>query len=275
MIRLSLTELDYIEIDQPEFGYRVEMRRAIDVVESDVDTELVDNGSEFDTRVCKIPRFLFDTSVSGYNTNAQWIIDNQGKDLTLDLGESNTGFFPFGPDYGDVGEFTVVITAKKFSGVLQSPYLHFGLELEMVLQGTHAYVEITQIDEGSLQIGEVTGLMYPQESIDSEYEYGIKSYIGSAGVTDHVNVDYDKHISEFVLRCNTSKACAIANWFSLYGRWTSFNVITNTNFYLFGIVREGILNNTYLVKQIEPLIIFEHVNHEHFNVNLRLQETYV
>jgi hypothetical protein len=268
---LRLTELDYIEIDPPEFGYRTELRRALDVAETDVDTELVDNGVENDTRMCKVPRFLFDTAIAGAATRAQWIIDNQGDELTLDLGTEHTGFFPFGPDYGDVGEFTVVITAKKFTGVLQAPYLHFGLQLEMVLQGTHDNVPIDPIDEGILQIGEVTGLMYPQESIDNPYEYGIKSQVGAGGFTEHGNGGYNKHVSDFILRCNTSKAAALAQWFTLYARWEVFSVLTGANFYLFGVVRG---DGTYQVKQIEPTITIEHVNHEHFNIALRLQEAY-
>lgn len=268
---LRKTELDYIEIDPPEFGYRTELRRALDVAESDVGTELMDNGSENDTRVCKVPRFLFDTHIAGAATRAQWIIDNQGEELTLDLGLTHTGFFPFGPDYGDVGEFTIVITAKKFTGVLQAPYLHFGLQLDMVLQGTHANVPITEIDEGNLQIGDIMGLMYPQENIDNPYEYGIKSQIGAAGYTEHSNNDYNIHVSDFILRCNTSKAAAIAQFFTLYARWEVFNIITDTNFYLFGIVRG---DGTYSVKQIEPVITIEHVNHEHFNIALRLQEAF-
>lgn len=268
---LRKTVLDYIEIDPPEFGYRTELRRALEVAETDVDTDLTDNGKEFDTRVCKVPRFLFDTHIAGAATRAQWIIDNQGDTLTLDLGLTHTGFFPFGPDYGDVGEFTVIISAKKFTGVLQAPYLHFGLQLEMVLQGTHANVPITAINEGNLQIGTVTGLMYPQESIDNPYEYGIISQVGAAGFTESSNNNYDKHVSDFILRCNTSKAAAIAQYFTNVARWQAFSVITDTNYYLFGIVRG---DGTYSVKQIEPVITFEHVNHEHFNVALRLQEAY-
>lgn len=266
---LSRSEVGSITLPPPEFGYRCEMRRAIDTTETATGIELVDNGTAFDTRVCKIPRILF---TAAQVLEAAWIKENQGEELTLDLGSSHTGFFPFGPDYGDTGLFTVVITARKYTGLLQAPYMHFGLELEITLQGSRSAVVPVGIDEGDVQIGNVTGLMYPQESINNPYEYGINSQVGAGGFTEHSNNNYDVYATDFILRCNTSKAAAVAHFFRLYGRAESFTIITGANNYLFGFLRGG--SGSYTVKQVDPMITFEHINHEHFNIALRLQEVY-
>lgn len=276
MIRLDDGTGNYIDFEQPEFGYKTEIRRAIESVESETGIELIDNGVEFDTRVCKVPRFLLDTGVNASGIS-EWIstfAGGMGKVLDLILGETHTGFFPFGPDYGDAGTFQVIVSEKRFTGILQAPYLHFGMELEMVLQSTHSRVPINEIAEGNLQLGEVAGLMYPQESINNPYEYGLKTEIGAAGHVEFSDNSWNKYNSEFVLRCNTSKAAAVANYFSEVARSTAFNMITGANFYMLGIDREGVVGNTYSVKQTDSTIVITHVGHEHFNISLNLQESF-
>ena len=57
----------------------------------------------------------------------------RGNTVTLSLGATASGFFPAGPDKGDIGDFTIQMVSIKESGILHTPWLRFTLNVVFVI----------------------------------------------------------------------------------------------------------------------------------------------
>jgi hypothetical protein len=157
--------------------------------------------------------------------------------VTLRLGATATGFFPFGPDYGDVGDFTVRLLSQVQSGILLSPWRYWQDGLSLVLVTAPAYALPSQVDQGSFQIGTVNGLLFPQEGFKPEARYNHRTDLSLSGVPSSIDglESSDSWESSWDQQCNQSKAAALVSFLTgATGRSADISVIAGENYYTFG-----------------------------------------
>jgi hypothetical protein len=161
----------------PEYGYDVEIHLPIHVAEKHpFGYSMFDAGTAYDYRILSINSILFDVpnheSLVGYFNDATF---GRGENVTFQLGATPTGFFPFGADLGDKGNFVCRVLDFQESGVLYSPYKYVNSQWRFVLVSAPAYTLPTEIDQGDLVIDEVSGLMPMQKDVDLEIHRAIRT----------------------------------------------------------------------------------------------------
>jgi hypothetical protein len=159
--------------------------------------------------------------------------------ITMSLGAISTGFFPFGPDFGDKGDFTVRLLSQNQSGMLLSPFKYFEDDLSFVMVSAPTPPALpTQVSQGNLQIGTVEGLLYPQDTFKPSSRYNHQTGLSRTGAPYSIdgNDSGDSWETQFDHQCNTSLAAALVNFLvSSSGRTSEIDIITSLDNYAFGI----------------------------------------
>jgi hypothetical protein len=156
--------------------------------------------------------------------------------VTLRLGATATGFYPFGADLGDVGDFTVRVVDITQTGMLFSPMRHFNGKFNFLMVTAPAYSLPTEVAQGNFEIGDVDGLMPPQRDVESESIYNYRTDITRGGTPYSVDgaTASDAYITNFDVYCNKSKAGALLAYLvSSSGRTSDIDVVADS-FYMFG-----------------------------------------
>lgn len=261
MITFSVLS-DSITIDTPEYGYSTDCHFAISIVETENGYRIWDNGSSYDYRTCSIGRFCFSESdalsvETFFNSHRQDII-------TLNIGY-DSGFFPFGPDYGDDGIFTIKLLNRKFD--LYDQFNQFSKSFEFLMVSKPAYAYPTIIPQGDFSIGNVDGLMYPQTGINQDKTYGYKSSVSYGGDGYYVDKLRNKNIVNFVQNCNETMAAALMEFLTgSNGRGSDITLSNSGRYYLFGI--ENGSSGSYLCKNIKSVIRCTHIGTQQFEIPL-------
>ena len=115
---------DTVEVDAPQYGYETELKLGLRYKEhAGAKWGIYDRTSAYDYRILKSATFQLSAADQAL-LNAFFLSPDvaRGETVSMDLGDKPTGFFPFGPDKGDVGTFTVRVLSYVQSGMLLSPY---------------------------------------------------------------------------------------------------------------------------------------------------------
>jgi hypothetical protein len=162
----------------------------------------------------------------------------RGTDLTLQLGGSPSGFFPFGPDKGDIGNFTVRISRFNPGGQRHRPWKYWKPSIDLSLKTAPAYSVTDNLDDGTLQIGTVDGLRYPQTGFDVRVNYALNNLTTLDGAGHEINMGAaaDDYESFYTFSGNTGKMGALINYLIGTARGSdSVSFIPDTDYYPFGI----------------------------------------
>jgi hypothetical protein len=257
----------YVQIEYPEWSFLAKAHLAMSLNSTCNGWDVWDNGIVNDYRTCEIERLHLNL-ISG-DTTAKMLDDFllAHRDETLEMNlPSGSGFFPFGPDKGDAGNFDVKIIERKFGQYDQFRQYTKSMILLMVTAPVYVLPDI--VTQGDFQIGEIEGLLYPQLGIDSSREYGIQTGISYGGDAYSVDIRHNIHETSFIQQCNTSLAAALMNFLcSDLGRYQDISIVAPGNYYLFDMANGS--DGTYTCKLIQDIVECKHVGNEQFEIPLK------
>lgn len=255
----------------PEFGYQTDIKLPFDFIKLDSGSYNVrDEGTKYDKRSCKCSLILSPAEQASLNTLLNSTA--RGKSLILTL-PSGSGFFPFGPDKGDTGVFTVVILLEGTPSIQSSPFKYFRCDLTIFNTGVYpAYSLPTQIPEGVFTIGTISNCRMPQSLFEPAQSYGISVSFTESNRADFTDRGalFDSAATKFVQQCNQSKCAALLNYLTNTIRSGAFSVTSADNFYMFGSDQGS--SDTYTVRMTSNALVIKHPRYNEFEASLELQK---
>lgn len=238
---------ELLTLDNPQWGYSTDIH--LPIISTRVNPNIydfldIDSTGVYDYRCVSLNEIIPTSQKTTLNSLLRSNSYMRCEKLVLKLGDTPSGFFPFAPDYGDKGNFCIQLKDRKQGGILLNPRRYWSDNLEFVYCPDEAwpkptYALPTEVDEGSFEIGDVDGLLYPQEGYNPEslYNHGATSLSrsGIPSVIDGPNAN-DNWITGFNQQCNQSKAAALINFLvSSDGRTNTLTYTTKSYSYPLGI----------------------------------------
>jgi len=285
-IQFKNPNLNTIEVDVPILGYITTVKLPLDITKLNNGLYTVfDHASAgtFDTRQCQCVFQLNATEQATFEDflRTEGVTKGRGQQLKIMM-NTKSGFFPFGPDKGDVGEFDVVVEILDHGKQVQSPYLFFETKILMTAAHTTpgswpAYSLPAEVKEGgpdpptgNLKIGTVTDNRFPPRFFKPKNQYAIYTVIeeDSSGQIIDRGSSGDGFQTSFEMVSNESKAAAVIEHLNTTVRNNTFDLGVDPNSHPFGkdIGDDG----TYTVRLIQNNIKIMHELHNRFNYKLEL-----
>lgn len=261
-----------VTVNTPQYGYTARPIMSLKYARLSSPTyDIWDNGVSYDVRLCTMSRFLLNTSDQS-NLNAFFSDASKGRGNTVNmaLGSKSTGFYPFGPDKGDVGTFTVKAINYDQTGQLLKPWKYWETDITFLMITAPAYSLPAETNDGNLQIGTVTGIKYPQDAYNSTTEYAIDTLVtlGGSGYEVDRSTDADRYETSFQIEGKQNKIAALVDYIMVTARASNFTMITSTDNYPFGHDKGG--NGTYTVQLLSPELRIVHMGFNRFMVDFKL-----
>jgi hypothetical protein len=205
------------------------------------------------------------------------VTSGRAENFILRLGENHTGFYPFGPDRGDYGDFTVRLLTQEQSGCLREPYQWFEDTLSLVMVNfPTAPMVFPGLVQGGMSIGDfATGLMFPQNGINPKVSYNLQTGLGMSGVPNSLdgNLLSDQWECEFELSCNASNTVNTILQLLTVTRTQDVNIITPAGYFLYGADKGS--SGTYTSKFLgsshdgkELILKVSHIGIDQFSIPL-------
>jgi len=277
-----------LELDTPLWGYTTTLKLPLEYAQRANGTVgIFDAGAVYDNRVCECTFQVNKTDAESIVEFFRDSLKGRGNNIDLALpaptGFSGCGWFPFGPDKGDYGHYTVHVMNMVPSQQLIEPLLYWNITLTIVfIDGpTPDYTFPTPVDYGNLQIGTVNYLRYPQNNFKVNSLYGLTEqllYGKNVGVVD-MGQPADTWRTTFDLEGTRSKITEFINYLVTVPRDTTnktyspITVVTQNNTFIFGMEGNGTADdggNTYTVQLLSKDIKIRHVNFDLYKVSLEL-----
>lgn len=265
-----------ISIDPPQYGYSVDLNMALSIKETaDGKLAIYDSGSSYDYRILSIEFMLNRTqqiSLLGFLNNQLYA---RGKDITMPLGTSPTGFYPAGPDKGDVGTFGLHLIDFEDTTYLYNPYRYFRTKaiFKIVSMPAYSLPSRTGYGEGdfSIKAGGQTAignLRFPQEGIQFKFLPGIDEKLTQSGVPYSVDCgnNADGYESSFTIVGNQPNMAAVIDELCTDIRGAEFLINSDDDILPFGVLKNGY--DCY-AKLIDYKLKITHVSETEFAVGLR------
>jgi len=255
-------------INPPQWGYSVTINLPLVITRTRAGSVLVyDRGSDYDYRILECTFLL---SLSETNTLINLCKDAaKGRDANVDfIISSGCGFFPFGPDKGDDGTFRARILSVDAQASIGHPQDLFQTTLTCIFNGTYPSFSFPELkSEGSLTIGAVSGLRYPQNMHEQKNTYNITPVLTGNGTPYTIDkTSGDVYESSFDLSLNYPNMAKLINELSVTVRGAAVNIVSPANSYMFG--RENSSTATYSCKMLQKEITITHNNYNDFSTNI-------
>jgi hypothetical protein len=256
-----------LSFPSPDFNYRVDIDLPFDIVETD-DMILysADEGTKYDKRSCTISTVLTEEQMLDLNR----LISNtsRGANIVLTL-PANSGFFPFGPDKGDSGSFTVAARITSTGKIQENPFRYFAVQLQLTNIGSYpSYSLPTQVNEGTFTFGAVSCLRQPIGLFNPEQVYNV-----SLNLTENSSAEYvdrgalsDGAKTQMRITCNESKAAALLDYIVSTARISDISMVTPPYYYPFGRDHAS----PFTVQLTSNKLSVVHENYDRFSLDLSL-----
>ena len=250
----------------PEYPYTSRVRMDLHYFRGfDGAYTVYDSGGGYDVRTCECT-FLFESA--DRNAFEMFLTGTgRGQELTLSLG-SNSGFYPFGPDKGDSGDFTVRLLKADPTGQLLSPWKMWRIPAVMALVSAPSYALPAEQSDGSVTVGTVSGVRYPQGGYSIREEYGVKTTftLGSDAYVYDFGTSADTCETEAIFELNQTKAAALLNYLTVTGRGNDISLVAASGQYPFGYLKGD--STTFTTRLLTSEIAMEHVGPDQFVTTL-------
>lgn len=267
-----------LEMPSPEFGYEVEITQALKWgTTSDGQYVAWDNSYSqsnkriYDKRVLKNLSFIVDYSKQNEaHSFFSSAIKGRCENITLRLDSIRKGFFPFGPDLGDTGDFVCRIINVEQGGLRLSPFRRFGTNLEIVLVSAPAYSIPSKLSEGSFTFGTIDGLQYPQGAFDLNVIRNNRTDLTQTGAPYSIDGDSsaDNWEMNFSMELHPINASRLFDYVTSTVRANDFTIQTPANYYMFGAQKGS--SGTYTCKQLTNPINVKHESYYRMTTNFHL-----
>lgn len=228
-----------IEIPKPRYGYVSEISMPLTFCRHRGSAYGVfDSGAAYDTRACTGVEFdMSEADMTAFAAFLETSAQGRGETITLRL-ETNSGFFPFGPDLGDSGDFTVRILRFVPGGQQHAPWKYWRptIDMQWISGPAPAYGIVDNMADGTVQLGAVTGLRYPQSGYDVAVRYAEQTIVtlGSDAYAVDNGAGGDEYESEFEFTGNQGKMAALVHELITNVRGGTATYIAPANNYPFG-----------------------------------------
>lgn len=259
-----------VTLPAPQYGYTVTLRMPLRARQiSDGTIRHYDPGTAYDARVLSLQWLLTGDEQEDWE---ELHLNAAGRAATfsLALGASPTGFYPAGPDHGDVGTFTGRLLSWQSSARLEEPYQRTTVEATAVIESWPAYVLPDLVHQGAYTVGYVNGCMAPQAGFKPGYRPSWITEITQGG--DPTSVDTgtgsDSWTTEWEQQCNHSHAAAILYMLASVYRGGAFSVETTDTLRPFGDRGAG---NTVTARLTSGNVDVSHDEFDSFTVRMAVQ----
>jgi hypothetical protein len=261
-----------IELSVPGFGYRSIIGLPFDLDTLDTGMKTVyDYGTSLDKYSCEFELILTPVEQAALNDFIKNTNKSRAKACTLAM-NTGSGFFPFTPLKGDAGVFTIALVITKSEKLTENPFRYFRTNIAIYNQSSFpAYTFQDQINEGSLSIGTVDNVRFPDNYFDPKEDNGILYSIPESGVLNFIDrgILASSWQTGINLSCGTGKASALLNYLVNTARANSFTLTTQPNHYAFGYDKGS--SGTYNVNLIQDSIEVIHEGPNRFSIPLTVQ----
>lgn len=265
-----------IDIRKPLWGYETLITMPIDFSrQADSSYDYYDSGTDgsLDVRQCQCD-FYCDETEQATLEKLRNNTEGRARNLILELSTSS-GFFPFGADLGDTGNFNVSIEFLTVGSIGMAPFRHFKNTVRFTMFGTPTSYSIPTDETlvGPVTIGDVSNLRFPDLWFNAQQGIGSKTTIMNGGTAIFVNRggSADSFSTEFELRMRNARAARLLKYITSYGRAEAFSampLITPTGCFPFG--RGKATGGTFSVRLIQDTLSIKHVGFQQFNMTLNL-----
>jgi hypothetical protein len=149
-----------------------------------------------------------------------------------------TGFYPFGVDMCDNGDYTVRELTRDQSGKMMRPLKWYedNMSLVMVTRGGVSF-SAPAASQGKLYIGDIaTGFMFPQSGIKPVSSYQFQTDLSLSGAPNSLNgpAVADSWETSFDLLCNTQNTYALIDQLVNKTRAADLTLVVPDHFDMFG-----------------------------------------
>lgn len=241
-IRFTGADGTYIDVNRPSWQYDVDIHMPITISDIEPDGYSffdVSNNGAYDYRILSTAKLQLPAAQkANLNSFFKSTLKGRCETVTMALGSDPTGFFPFGPDLGDSGTFSVHVLSRTQSGQLLQPWKYWEDDIALVLvPPSPAYTPARGAIQGSLQIGTITGLMAPQAGFNPASNYKYQTLITRTGTpysqdgreaSDFWETSWDQ-------QCNNGNASVLVAFLvSTAGRTADITITTPAAQYPYG-----------------------------------------
>lgn len=228
-----------------------------------------DDGVNYDRRYLHCEWMLYKTLTAQLLDLFTNTAKGRGIYVTLKLGTTETGFFPFGPDRGDKGDFQCVLKNLIAKPSIGYPQDYFQVECDFIFTGSYpAGYTWTPASEGNLSIGTVTGLRYPQNMHDQEINYrvDVADTVNFSAYINDRTAGADSFVSSMSIDLLRVNMAELIEHLTGTVRIADLTITPPANAYMFG--REN-GDGPFTCKWIDNKIEIVHRGHDDFGTTLR------
>lgn len=259
------------EVRKPLFGYRTIIILPFDIQEiSNGKWGIFDNGGTNDIRQCEAQFTL--TASQTLTLMGALRVDDDGRNREWFINLlANSGFFPFGPDKGDVGEFKIAVEIIDRQGIGPAPYKFFRLSLRFTNIGTFpSYTPPTDPDGGAantkFKIGTVANVRFPEQWFqpDTQYADDVQILQGATAKFMNRGESGDRYTTRFTSPMTNAKCANVISYLVGTARAANFTIVTSADYFAFGRDKGGAA--TYTVKMISDRIEIANPFFNRFNL---------
>ena len=259
-----------VELPTPQWGYTVKIKYPISLTRLDNGFWVKwDNGSNYDRRYLSCSWLLEKTDAEALVGILRDSAKGRGLMLTIKCGTAS-GFYPFGPDKGDSGDFQVMVTGSVPDASRGHPGDLFQVSCNFIFVGSYPAYSIPAAQyEGNLTIGTVTNLRYP-EGMHTQmvvYRTPTNETYNASGYSIDRAATADNYESTMALDLLQSNMGRLIDYLSgVSGRANNIDVTPPNNAYLFGV--ENGATATYTCSWLDDELEIVHSNHDQFSTSL-------
>jgi hypothetical protein len=249
----------------PQWGYSIKVQTPMTVTQrADGGYAIYDPTADtsfaydFDVHSCTVTLLIPVASAAIFIDMARDVAKGRGQELTLTPG---TGWYPFGPYRGTAVAFKCKIIEIIQTGTIGHPENLVEFQVTFVYTGTiwPSYAPPGAVSEGSLQIGSVSGLRWPNARPGLKADYGWSAQTTHGPYAYIIDQGMDCWEVTLPLVLNQGNAAALQNYMIGTARGVPLDIITPANSYLFGV--ENSSNGTYNVRWIDGALEMTHESH--------------
>lgn len=262
-----------LEVSMPVYPIETYIDLPFEIVKLDDNQySIFDNGSTYDKRYCvcnlEIPLSEASNFNAFFGTNTG--LKGRAYDLTMRM-NSLSGFFPFGADKGDVGDFNVVATILEPLSMSDDPFKYHKCKIRIDNIGSWpAYSIPSDTHYGKITIGTVSNLYFPKTffNVNSNYEYSIVLTESSSVNFIDRGTQADSYENSFTLTCHRSQIADLLNYLTVTSRSGTFTITTGNSDYIFGVDKSP--TATYACKLTDNKLTIINSYNDIFEINLKL-----
>ena len=261
-------EIEGVTYDAPILGYKSVINMGLHISrQMDGSVEIFDDGISFDLRSCTFVFELNEAQHILFIDEFAEISKSRGQDFTLKL---SAGFYPFGPDFGDRGDFVCKMIETKELGIGETPFLFFHTEVTFayVSGPTRTFPLPAGISEGQLNVAGILNLRFPPAWFKPEVNHNITTVVSRDGTVHSQDKSElaDNFDTNFILLMGPENCARLVNALTVTVRKATYEILSRDNYFPLGIQKGD--NKTFTVKPLTNKLEITHTRIDEFSMPL-------